>query len=279
MYLNPDNVPLQRDLNSTIYVDKSMLIAELNRLIDTDENFLCVSRPRRFGKTMAGNMISAYYSKGCDSSELFKDLKIAKDKSYETYLNKLNVIKFDLNGKYMSLKDKSRLIESITEMVKGEMKEQFPKIRFTKGDSLADAIMKIYGTIERVVSRNEGLKLLRSDSTGQQMLSVFQETVGNTIPSYVNSQALGLALNDQVEQFILKETFGVEVPITSIKGMMGHSFGGRISIVYASRNEVEKLVLFGSPCVREERKSTKEKLLKSIKKLPGMNKIGEVEII
>lgn len=58
--------------------------------------------------------------------------------------------------------------------------------------------------------------------------------------------------------------------------MMGHSFGGRISIVYASRNEVEKLVLFGSPCVREERKSTKEKLLKSIKKLPGMNKIGEV---
>lgn len=58
--------------------------------------------------------------------------------------------------------------------------------------------------------------------------------------------------------------------------MMGHSFGGRISIVYASRNEIEKLVLFGSPCVREERKSTKEKLLKSIKKLPGMNKIGEV---
>lgn len=58
--------------------------------------------------------------------------------------------------------------------------------------------------------------------------------------------------------------------------MMGHSFGGRIAIVYASRNEIEKLVLFGSPCVREERKSTKEKLLKSIKKLPGMNKIGEV---
>ena len=59
---------------------------------------------------------------------------------------------------------------------------------------------KIYGTIERVVSRNEGLKLLRSDSTGQQMLSVFQETVGNTTPSYVNSQALGMALNDKIEQ-------------------------------------------------------------------------------
>ena len=84
---------------------------------------------------------------------------------------------------------------------------------------------KIYGTIERVVSRNEGLKLLRSDSTGQQMLSVFQETVGNTTPSYVNSQALGMAVNDKIEHFILKETFGVEVPITSIKGMIGHTFG------------------------------------------------------
>ena len=115
MYLNPDNALLRQDLNSEIFVDKSMIIAEINKLINTNEKFLCVSRPRRFGKTMAGNMISAYYSKGCDSSELFKNLKIAKDKSYETYLNKFNVIKFDLNGKYMSLKDKSRLIDSITE--------------------------------------------------------------------------------------------------------------------------------------------------------------------
>ena len=57
--------------------------------------------------------------------------------------------------------------------------------------------------------------------------------------------------------------------------MMGHSFGGRIAIIYASRNDVEKLVLFGAPCVRHERKSLKEKILKSLKKLPGMNKLGE----
>ena len=57
--------------------------------------------------------------------------------------------------------------------------------------------------------------------------------------------------------------------------VMGHSFGGRVAIVYASRNKVEKLVLFGAPCVRENRKSVKESLLKGIKKLPGMNSIGE----
>jgi len=57
--------------------------------------------------------------------------------------------------------------------------------------------------------------------------------------------------------------------------VMGHSFGGRVAIVYASRNKVEKLVLFGAPCIRNERKSTKEKVLKGLKKLPGMNGIGE----
>lgn len=57
--------------------------------------------------------------------------------------------------------------------------------------------------------------------------------------------------------------------------LMGHSFGGRVAILYASRNAVEKVVLFGAPCVRHERKSTKENILKTVKKLPGMNKIGE----
>lgn len=57
--------------------------------------------------------------------------------------------------------------------------------------------------------------------------------------------------------------------------IIGHSFGGRIAIIYASRNEVEKVVLFGAPCVRHERVSLKERILKKIKKIPGMNKIGE----
>ncbi|MDN4491957.1 beta-ketoacyl synthase N-terminal-like domain-containing protein [Ureibacillus aquaedulcis] len=92
---------------------------------------------------------------------------------------------------------------------------------------------RIYGKIERVVSRNEGQKVLSSDTTGKHMLEVFQDALLDTRPSYVNSQALGLDANDQVERFILKETFGSDVPITSIKGMTGHSFGsmGAIQII------------------------------------------------
>ncbi|WP_052129972.1 beta-ketoacyl synthase N-terminal-like domain-containing protein [Ureibacillus sinduriensis] len=92
---------------------------------------------------------------------------------------------------------------------------------------------KIYGKVERVITRNEGQKLLSSDTTGRHMLEVFQDTIGDTVPSYVNSQALGLETNDHIERLVLKETFGSEVPITSIKGMTGHSFGamGAIQII------------------------------------------------
>ena len=80
-----------------------------------------------------------------------------------------------------------------------------------------------------------------------------------------------LTVYDYVEilEELLKE-LKIENPI-----VMGHSFGGRIAILYASRNKTEKLVLFGAPCIRENRVSMKEKILKSLKKLPGMNKLGE----
>ena len=59
IYLNPGNVLLQQDRKASIFVDKSMIISELNKLVNTREKFICVSRPRRFGKSMAGNMLAA----------------------------------------------------------------------------------------------------------------------------------------------------------------------------------------------------------------------------
>ncbi len=92
-------------------------------------------------------------------------------------------------------------------------------------------------------------------------------------PGFGESSALtsSLTIYDYVE--ILEEllqSLNIHKPI-----IMGHSFGGRVAILYAARNPVSKLVLFSSPCVRDNYKSTKEQILKSLKKLPGMNKIGE----
>ena len=82
IYLNPGNGSFKIAVNTEPYVDKSSLIAFTNKLILTEKRFACVSRPRRFGKSMAANMISAYYSKGCDSREMFDKFKISSDSSF-----------------------------------------------------------------------------------------------------------------------------------------------------------------------------------------------------
>ena len=98
IYLNPDNIGFKEILAGKICVDKTMLISVLNNYIDNATKYVCVSRPRRFGKTFASNMLCAYYSKGCDSREIFSKLKISKAKNFEEYLNKLNFIKIDLSN-------------------------------------------------------------------------------------------------------------------------------------------------------------------------------------
>ena len=96
IYLNQNNIMFQEVINSEIYIDKTMLIGELNRMICTSDKYVCISRPRRFGKSMAANMLTAYYSRGCDSREMFENLKISKADSFEKHLNKYNVISFDM---------------------------------------------------------------------------------------------------------------------------------------------------------------------------------------
>ena len=78
-FFNPDNSAFQKILNSEIYVDKSQLISYTNRMINTEQAFICNSRPRRFGKSVTANMLTAYYSKGCNSEELFSELLVADE--------------------------------------------------------------------------------------------------------------------------------------------------------------------------------------------------------
>ena len=93
-YLNKNNDSFVKKLKSKIYIDKSMLIEKINDVFGSDDSFMCVTRPRRFGKSMALAMLNAYYSKGCNSKELFDNLKISKDTSYLEHLN--NIMLFGL---------------------------------------------------------------------------------------------------------------------------------------------------------------------------------------
>lgn len=144
IYLNPSNDNYTATTTREIFVDKTMMISVLNKFIKTDNKYICVSRPRRFGKTIAGNMICAYYSKGCDSRSLFEPLKISKDESYESNLNRFNVIKIDVNSEYRNALNPERLIIKLTLTIREEFAQQFPDITFTEDDSVTDCILKVF---------------------------------------------------------------------------------------------------------------------------------------
>ena len=95
-YLNPGNFSFRGSLRSKIYVDKSELIAKTNEALCTEQRYICVSRPRRFGKSMAANMLAAYYDRSENIEELFRNLAISKDSSYKENLNQYDVIKINM---------------------------------------------------------------------------------------------------------------------------------------------------------------------------------------
>ena len=86
IFFNPGNEGFSSVVSSQLYVDKTGLIDYINQVLGTEQRMLCVSRPRRFGKSMAVKMLVAYYSKGCDSKQLFQHLKI---KNLPTYVSSL----------------------------------------------------------------------------------------------------------------------------------------------------------------------------------------------
>ena len=85
-YLNPGNEGFAETVSSEIYIDKTDMINYTNRVLESESKYVCVSRPHRFGKSIAAKMLVAYYSKGCDSKELFKNLSISKQPSFAKYM-------------------------------------------------------------------------------------------------------------------------------------------------------------------------------------------------
>lgn len=86
-YLNPGSIEFQECLNSEIYVDKTGLLVQTNRLLRTKQKFVCISRPRRFGKSMAADMLAAYYGRGENTEEFFRGLKISEAPTFHQHLN------------------------------------------------------------------------------------------------------------------------------------------------------------------------------------------------
>ena len=127
-HLNPGNSGFSR-IRNDLYIDKSGLIALINRTIDTTRSLTCVSRPRRFGKSFAAQMLCAYYDRTCDSSMLFHDLAIAKDTDYSKHLNQYDVIYVDMTGVRPFSNNYRSIVSYLNQKITEELKDAYPKIK------------------------------------------------------------------------------------------------------------------------------------------------------
>lgn len=148
IYLNPGSDMFQQSLNSMIFVDKSDIIAELNKIINTNEKYICISRPRRFGKSMTMNMVSAYYDRTVESS-LFSETKISKTDNYTKHRGAYDVLFINMQNflsKTKTMEDLLRLLES---RVGRELVYAYPDIDFFDKNSLAYLLEDIYSVTKR----------------------------------------------------------------------------------------------------------------------------------
>ena len=140
-YINIGNAGFRSARNGE-YIDKSELIGVVNSTLNSERRFSCVTRSRRFGKSMAAKMLYAYYDQSCDSRSLFEDLKIAGDPSFETHLNKYPVIYLDLSDFVTRFKDE-RIVAMMDEELKEDIQADYPDVPLKDGDDLMKYLVRI----------------------------------------------------------------------------------------------------------------------------------------
>ena len=143
-YLNPGNALFKMAVNSQIFVDKSMLIDATNRYLNTMQRFICVSRPRRFGKSVAADMLAAYYDRSVDSFALFEHLEISSQKSYGIHLNQYDVIKLNMQEFLSGTKNVDEMLERIQKFLIFDLLDAYHQVRFRDEKSLIQVMKDVY---------------------------------------------------------------------------------------------------------------------------------------
>ena len=142
-FVNPDNGAFQVALNSQIYVDKTGLLEYTNQVMDTENAFICNSRPRRFGKSITAEMLAAYYSRACDSGKMFEGLKISRSASFSEHLNRHDVIHLDVQWCMLDAGGPQAVVGYMNGHLLAELKEAYPEAAL-EGEKTA------YGAMSRI---------------------------------------------------------------------------------------------------------------------------------
>lgn len=194
MYFNPGARSLAKIVNSDIFVDKSLVLTVLDRKFDTSDSFLCVSRPRRFGKSVVGSIISAFYSRGADSRPIFERLRIASTPGWDRRLNKSNVIKIDMLDFWNRYQKTGDVISMLNELVVDDMRREEPEARIREGAPIAEAMVAVYQQtgIPFVVIIDEYDVLIR-ESAAQPILADYLLLLGSLFKAGAAAEAISLA--------------------------------------------------------------------------------------
>ena len=156
-FVNPDNSAFQVALNSDIYVDKTGLIKYTNSAMDKNRAFICNSRPRRFGKSVAANMLVAYYSRGCSSEKMFENLEIGRDVEFKQHLNSYDVIHFDVQWCRMDAGSADATVGYINENIIKELKQNYPDVSL-------EGVRTAYGALSNI-----------NNETGKKFIVIIDE--------------------------------------------------------------------------------------------------------
>lgn len=143
MFVNPDNYAFRVALNSEIYIDKTGLIEYTNKVMNTLQGYICSSRPRRFGKSVTANMLTAYYSRGCNSEQMFSDLEISKYPDFKKHLNQYDVIHLDIQWCLEPAGGPENIVTYITRQTIEELREYYPSELPDQISSLPEALSRI----------------------------------------------------------------------------------------------------------------------------------------
>lgn len=195
MFVNSGNAAFQVALNSEIYVDKTGLLNYTNHVMDTTSKFVCNSRPRRFGKSITADMLTAYYSKGCDSTEMFSNLEIGKSADFRNYLNQYDVIHLDVQWCMEPAGGAEYVLRYMVEQTIRELREYYPKELSEPITSLPEALSRINTATGKkfIVIMDEWDVLIRDEANNEKIQEEYISFLRSMFKGTEPSKYMGLA--------------------------------------------------------------------------------------
>ena len=129
---------------SPYFVDKTLMLRELFPYVSAGNRHICITRPRRFGKTIMANMISSFFQKASDSSDVFDSLTISQVDDYRRYKNQYNVIRIDFSKMPRNCDSYTQYIERIEALLIEDVKEAFPQVKINEADAVGDILESVF---------------------------------------------------------------------------------------------------------------------------------------